>query len=96
MATFLEKGGALEGQAQLPTAEGASSNGGPGVPSSAVVEGRRRRLVNCALFIASFLQWDLSLFEKRYITDMYTIMSCGIVLACVIYFEVIYTYEQVP
>ena len=72
MATFLEKGGALEGQAQLPTAEGASSNGGPGVPSSspAVVEGRRKRLVNCALFIASFLQWDLSLFEKRYITDI--------------------------
>ena len=67
VATFLEKGGVLEGQSPLPTAE-ANNNSGSGAAApapAAVVEERRKRLVSCALFIASFLQWDLALFEKR-------------------------------
>ena len=61
MAIFLEKGGALEGQTPLPPGEG----GREGVDGVAVLEERRQRLVNCALFIGSFMQWDLALFEKR-------------------------------
>ena len=61
MATFLEKGGALEGQTLLPPGDG----GKEGVEGLAVLEERRQRLVNCALFIGSFMQWDLALFEKR-------------------------------
>ena len=62
MATFLEKGGALEGQTPLPAADGG---GKESVEGEAVLEERRQRLINCALFIGSFLQWDLALFEKR-------------------------------
>ena len=66
MATFLEKGGVLEGQTPLPAATDGSGNGGKetGV-ERVVVEERRQRLINCALFIGSFMQWDLALFEKR-------------------------------
>ena len=67
VATFLEKGDALEGQSPLPLPESGREGGEGGKEEGAVVEERRQRLVNCALFIASFMQWDLSLFEKRYI-----------------------------
>ena len=64
VATFLEKGGALEGQTPLPAPDGGRESG-EGGKEEREVEERRQRLVNCALFIASFLQWDLFLFEKR-------------------------------
>lgn len=64
-ATFLEKGGTLEGQTPLPVPDGARESGGGGREGVVVVEERRQRLVDCALFIASFLQWDLTLFERR-------------------------------
>lgn len=60
MATFLEKGGSLEGQTPL-----SAPDSGEGTKKE-VIEERRQRLVNCALFIGSFMQWDLALFEKRY------------------------------
>ena len=64
MATFLEKGGALEGQTPLPSVgDGGKESGAEG--GGALLEERRLRLVNCALFIGSFMQWDLALFEKR-------------------------------
>lgn len=62
MATFLEKGGVLEGQTPLPATDGGKENSSE---MATVVEERRRRLVNCALFIGSFMQWDISLFEKK-------------------------------
>ena len=70
VATFLEKGGVLEGQTPLFTAEGINKDTsresvGRDSESGSVWEGRREKLVNCALFIASFLQWDLALFEER-------------------------------
>ena len=61
VATFLEKGGALEGGTPLSALDGGEGAG------KEVVEERRQRLVDCALFIGSFMQWDLALFEKRYI-----------------------------
>lgn len=58
VATFLEKGGSLEGQTPL-----SAPDSGEGTKKE-VIEERRQRLVNCALFIGSFMQWDLALFEK--------------------------------
>ena len=67
VATFLEKGGVLEGQTPLPPLDsgGGGGEGGGKGGEGGVIEERRRRLVNCALFIGSFLHWDLALFEKR-------------------------------
>lgn len=70
VATFLEKGGVLEGQSPLPAPDGGRDGGEGGKEEARVVDERRQRLVNCALFIASFMQWDLSLFEKRLINLM--------------------------
>ena len=71
VATFLEKGGVLEGQVALPVPEGGREN----MDGGAVLEERRQRLVNCALFIGSFMQWDLALFEKRYVLHMCEVFS---------------------
>ena len=65
VATFLEKGGSLEGQTPLPAPDGARESNGAGKEEGGELDERRQRLVSCALFIASFLQWDLALFEKR-------------------------------
>ena len=66
VATFLDKGGSLEGQTSLPAPDGGRENNGTGKEGGGgEMDERRQRLVNCALFIASFLQWDLALFEKR-------------------------------
>lgn len=65
VATFLEKGGTLEGQIPLPVPEGSREGGEEGKEGGGVIEERRQRLVDCALFIASFLHWDIALFEKR-------------------------------
>jgi hypothetical protein len=49
IATFLEKAGCIEGQ--VISAEGVN-------------EGRRDNLINCALFMGSFVNWDLKILSE--------------------------------